>query len=83
MAKPRSDDVQRAFDEAKELLSETEARLLGRSRTRSGKERQAQAKSTAANRMQSGQQRQAEAKKEGRQRQAAANKAVRARAKRS
>ncbi|HJS95193.1 MAG TPA: hypothetical protein VJ741_13100 [Solirubrobacteraceae bacterium] len=60
--KPTS-PVQRAFDDVKQLVSDTGDRLFSRSGQGKAKAKQASAKKTAASRKRAGQQRQAAAKK--------------------
>jgi hypothetical protein len=57
--KKPANPVQRAFDDVKQLVSDTGGRLF----SRSGKSKQASAKKTAAARKRAGQQRQAAAKR--------------------
>lgn len=75
--KQPSSPVERAFEEVKQLVSGTSDRFFGESgqkkksgagRTRSGRQRQAEAKKAGASRIRSGQQRQAAAKKAARKR---------------
>lgn len=82
--KKSTNPVERAFDDLRQLVSDTGDRLFGQSGQRAKK--QASAKTTGATRIRGGKQRQATAKKAGatrietgQQRQAATKKAVRAR----
>ena len=85
--KKPANPVQRAFDDVKQLVSDTGDRLFSRSGKSKAATKQASAKKTAASRKRSGQQRQAAAKKGAvnriQERRATAKKGGRTRAKAS